>query len=395
MSQFIRHYYLYRFLCDLAPVYAVYVLLFKLRGLSTSEISWLLALWCLFVVLFEVPTGMLADKWNRKHMIALGLFFKAAGFLIWAFAANFAFFALGFLLWGIQETFSSGTQEALLHDNLKKHGRDSDYMKIAGRSHFFSKTGAGIALLTGGWLACVSERGVAYISSAVMLLGILPVLAFPGEDVRQTLHGQTHLRIIWNALRESAGNRAVLRLLIYAAAILGIIGTVEEFIQLYLDWLDFPLVLFGAGLVFIMVMQAFGNRVAYRFDKRKRSIHDLDMLSLIAGICLLLSAFFRSMWMIPVFACAFFIAGIVEVLIESRMQNEIVLEQRATMMSMMSLVMNLSVIPLILLLGLISKNRDLAWGFGLFGSLMILFSLGALLVFALPFRKTGAAPRIR
>ena len=128
---FIRNFYIYKFFKHFAFVYAVYVILFKSRGLSVFEISLLLGLWSAFVVIFEVPTGVLSDKWNRKYMILIGLIFKAIGFSIWAFADNFFLFALGFLFWGLQETFCSGTEEALLYDNLKRFKRVQEYEKIA------------------------------------------------------------------------------------------------------------------------------------------------------------------------------------------------------------------------------------------------------------------------
>jgi|GEM_PF-5602171 len=76
-KSFLRFFYAYRFFNDFAFIYAVYILLFKMNGLSVFEISLLLALWCGFVILFEIPTGALADKWNRKYMLSLGMLSKA------------------------------------------------------------------------------------------------------------------------------------------------------------------------------------------------------------------------------------------------------------------------------------------------------------------------------
>lgn len=101
------------------PIYPVYILMFKANGLSLTQISFLLAIWFLSVVSLEIPTGVLADHWSKKTMLIIGGLYKAIGYISWFFSESFALFALGFILWGISESFCSGSEEALLYDNLK------------------------------------------------------------------------------------------------------------------------------------------------------------------------------------------------------------------------------------------------------------------------------------
>jgi len=141
------------FIGELVPIYPVYVLLFQSNGLSLGQISLLLAIWGIPVVLFEVPSGILADNWSRKRMLTLGYLLKASCYILWFFSKGFALYALGFILWGISSAFCSGAFEGLLFDTLKKSGREGEFDRIYGRTLFFAGTGQAVSMFTGGFLS--------------------------------------------------------------------------------------------------------------------------------------------------------------------------------------------------------------------------------------------------
>ena len=75
-------YCLHRFFLDLGLIYPVYLLLLQRQGLSYVQISVLLSVWAGSALLLELPSGILADLWSRKAIIALSMVLKAGGFLI-------------------------------------------------------------------------------------------------------------------------------------------------------------------------------------------------------------------------------------------------------------------------------------------------------------------------
>ncbi|MFH1942940.1 MAG: MFS transporter [bacterium] len=377
---FIRCFYLYRFFTDFVFVYAVYIILFKRNGLSVLEISLLLALWCAFVVVFEVPTGALADRWNRVSMLRLGLLSKAVGFGIWFFADRFWLFALGFLFWGIQETFSSGTLEAILYDTLKDSGKEEDYIKIAGRGHFYARIGIAVSVFFGGIIASWSCDLVIILSSVSMIAAILPTLFF--RDVRvgdRPTRKNNYIAIIREAFRISVRNRMILRLFCYTAVVVAVIGILDEYEQLYLDWVRLPIALFCALIVVRMGFEAVGSRFAHIFQRRFLGMNNIYLLGIAGGILLLLSTCTRSRFMLPIFASVFLFGSMGEVLVEGGLQEQIRSDQRATIMSMNSLLLALSAILLSVGFGVLSKFGNLTWGFRFFAFLMIVYSTVSLI----------------
>ena len=373
---FLTNFYIFRFFTDFAFIYAVYIILFKLRGLSVFEISLLLALWCAFVVVFEVPTGALADKWNRKYMLSLGMFSKALGFGIWFFAKDFWLFSLGFFFWGIQETFCSGTQEALLFDTLKKFKKEENYEKITGQGHFYSKMGAGISVFLGGFLAAYSFDLNILLSIVAMVVAIIPTLFFEEINNKRTSTEKIkYFSLIKNAFKKCAKNRFLLRLIIYSAITIAIIGGLDEYEQLYFNWVNLPIAFFGVLTVIRMTFEAVGSKFAYRFQQHFKNPKNIYILSLISGILLLLSISYRSLFMLPVFALIFLFGGMGEVLVESGLQKEIESDQRATILSINSLVLNSSAILLAVGFGILSKIGSLVWGFAFYALLLIIYSI--------------------
>ena len=384
---FIRNFYLFRFLTDFVFVYAVYIILFRMRGLSVLEISLLMALWCAFVVVLEVPTGAVADKWSRKNMLSLGMLSKALCFVVWYFAKDFWIFALGFLFWAIQETFCSGSLEALLFDTLKKYNKEDNYEKITGQGHFYLRISVGISVFLGGFLASYSLDLTLLLSVLFMLIAIIPTFSFEDVGNKKTSADKVrYFSLIKNAFKECSRNKLLFRLILYSAVATAVVGILDEYEQLYFNWVNLPLAFFGVLIVVRMLFEAIGSKYAYKFNNHFKNSKNIYYLSLISGFLLILAVSYRSLFMLPVFALVFLFGATGEVMVESGLQREIKTDQRATIISINSLVINSSIIILATGFGILSKIGSLTWGFLTFGFILIIFSIYSLI----PWRRKKA-----
>jgi len=84
------------------------------------------------MLIFEVPTGLIGDKYGRKTSIIIGII----GWIIFNISLLYvhsfwAFFAL-FILWGFNATCSSGSDEALIYDSLKQARKEKEMKKHIG-----------------------------------------------------------------------------------------------------------------------------------------------------------------------------------------------------------------------------------------------------------------------
>ena len=123
-------FYLYKGLWGLGMglVIPVGMLYYLERGVSLAGFMILMTVLNFSVVVFEVPTGVVADKFSRKWSICLGTALMAMAAVIMLATVNFALLALGFLCWGLGQSLVSGADSALLYDSLKTE-------KKIGRAH--------------------------------------------------------------------------------------------------------------------------------------------------------------------------------------------------------------------------------------------------------------------
>lgn len=70
------------------------------------------------VLIFEIPTGIVADAYSRRISIIIGYFIMGLAFMIEGFFPYFGTILLASALWGLGHTFTSGATEAWLSDEI-------------------------------------------------------------------------------------------------------------------------------------------------------------------------------------------------------------------------------------------------------------------------------------
>lgn len=150
-------------------------------GLTNIEAFAANAFFTVGQVIFEVPTGIVADMWGRRISYLLGAFTLGVSTLLylwaWQIKAPFWGWALTSILLGLGFTFFSGATEAWLVDALKISGFKGNLESVFAKGQIVS----GIAMLSGsvagGFIAQLTNLGVPYIFRAT-LLGINFIVAY-------------------------------------------------------------------------------------------------------------------------------------------------------------------------------------------------------------------------
>ena len=132
-------------------------------------------------VLFEVPTGVVADTRGRRFSFLLGaatLLLSTLLYLyMWETHAPFAGWALASILLGLGFTFFSGATEAWLVDALTATGFTGNLESVFGRAQSVGGFAMLVGSVTGGVVAQLTSLGVPYLLRAAFL-GLTLVVAF-------------------------------------------------------------------------------------------------------------------------------------------------------------------------------------------------------------------------
>ncbi|GAB2650284.1 MFS transporter [Kribbella swartbergensis] len=150
-------------------------------GLSIGEAFAANAFFTVGMVLFEVPTGVVADTVGRRTSYLLGTITLIGSTLLylslWKTGGPFAAWAVASVLIGLGFTFFSGATEAWLVDGLKATG----YRGSLDAAFAKGQVAGGVAMLGGsiggGVLAQWTNLGVPYVVRAA-LLGVTFVVAW-------------------------------------------------------------------------------------------------------------------------------------------------------------------------------------------------------------------------
>jgi MFS family permease len=176
--------YFYLFFAQLFFDRALWVIYLGDKGMTFGEIGLLEALLHLAIVLFEVPTGMIADLYGRKVSLVIGNLFSLLYALLMLISGTFTVFTLAFLSMGLMVTFHSGAEQAFAYDTLKNQNREKDYTRVIGSMTAISLLSLSLAKFLGGFMAEISWEWV-YVSTIVThVLAVIPLL-FMKEPQRE------------------------------------------------------------------------------------------------------------------------------------------------------------------------------------------------------------------
>jgi MFS family permease len=133
------------------------------------------------MVIFEVPTGVVADTIGRRASYLSGTLTLSGATLLyvvlWQVEAPFWEWAAVSILLGLGFTFFSGAVEAWLVDALTATGYTGTMESVFGRGQVVSGVGTLVGSVAGGFIAVQTSLGVPFVLRSAILL-VMFVVAF-------------------------------------------------------------------------------------------------------------------------------------------------------------------------------------------------------------------------
>jgi len=351
---------LFAFLDEVGPLITLHTLWFADHGVSASEISAVFVLWAAVGVVLEVPSGAVADRVDRRRLIAGAVALRAVGIAVWMVWPTVAGLAVGAVLWAVHSAFASGAWEALIHDQLAAVGQEDDYARTHARVEQASTAGIfvgtvaalaglqlGASLLVLGWVT------VALHGPSLLLMATLPAVPRVDDDEALTLASW------WRTLRRGVHevtHTPVTGRLVGVGALLGGLFLVDEYVPLLgrvrkasdAEATALVLVVWLGGLA--------GSEVAARFDRLpSRSVGAL-LLGGLGVACLGLGA--GPWWMLPLLAVGYGAQFVAHLHSDARLQERLDSAHRATATSVRELLSNGISMGVLVIVGWLSVGDD-------------------------------------
>ncbi len=216
-------------------------------------------------LVFEVPTGIVADVCSRRLSIVVGYLLMGLGFLIEGWFPSFLPILLAQVLWGLGYTCTSGAKEAWITDEVGEDSANRLFLRAAGLSSFAWLVGLGLTVLLGVNSVAIPIRlgGLAIILTGIALAVLMPETGFrpsPQED-RNTWQ---HMLYVFRQGVQAVRIRPRLVNLVFIGLFYGIYseGYDRLRVKLLLDNFNLP-VWFGSNqIAFFAAMDAIGTLIS-------------------------------------------------------------------------------------------------------------------------------------
>ncbi len=100
--------------------YAVEKLFMKTIGFDDASIGFMIAFYSALMLIFETPSGILADRWSRKGVLILASISLAFSTFVGGVSHGAVIYIISQGLWGLFFALYSGTYESIVYDMCKK-----------------------------------------------------------------------------------------------------------------------------------------------------------------------------------------------------------------------------------------------------------------------------------
>lgn len=378
----------------LGPIWVVYLL--EDRGLSLTQVTAMEGPFWFALVLFEVPTGVIADRFGRKTSLLSGAAVNFVAILIFAVADNFALLFGSYMLWAAGLTMLSGADSAFYYDTLKALGREGEYQKRWGRMWAISSAAAGTAILIGGPMGSWLGLQAPIIATAICsLIAMVIAFAFLEPPVESEEGNTEKLGMVTNtrvALRLMRANKPVLLIMAFGGVVAGIVMTSDVLAQPYLRGHDIDVGWFGPLLLPGRILGIIAALTAYRITTAFGLRGTLAFIISLAGLPLLGLASWDSMGAFFVYPLFGAISGVMQPMISDYINRRIPSSQRATVLSFLQLFFSLVAAVLVPAGGLLGEVFNLRVAYAGIGVFLAAVAIPIALAFLRADRNAGPLP---
>ncbi len=357
----IRLLQVYMFLTGSVFILPVLVLYYRdVIGLGFREFMIGEAGFATVVILMEVPTGWLSDVWKRTHSLILASLTRAGGFLLLWQADSFAEAFTAQCLLGVSISLMSGTNSALLYDNLLAEKREEEYRKRQGFQHGLTLYAVAGASVLGGFLYQANPQIPMLLTILVSLMALVTSLFMTEPDrQKERMHKHPLADMLVTIRYALHGHAEIAGIILLSSIMFTSTKLIMWAQQPYYLALNIPESWFGILLAGGFVVGGLGGHFGHHLDKHFSSRTILSTLISLIFLIFLMSGLIPGYHIIPLLLLGSFVFGFGKPHVENYINKRVSSARRSTIISTASLMVSLMFIPCSLLMSWVSDHAGI------------------------------------
>ncbi|MCM1988380.1 MFS transporter [Oceanirhabdus seepicola] len=345
------------------------------RGMSVEMVAYTEVIYALVIITLEIPSGYLADIWSRKKLMVIASLLTCLEFLILIFAHNFFMFALAAIATGIGKAFNSGAENAIFYDTLKELGDEDSFHKHMSKLRFVDYSTCIVAALLGAYIAYNTSYTFNYFLSlfSCVLAFVCSLFLYDvsvpeksnenGGNNNESYGIRKNIDDMKEVFNFFIKNSYILLIALAGVIAAGITTQIDEFYQIYIKDIGFPVYLFGVVSLFSLGACSLGSLLSSKAGKfySKLSGFIITLCGLVISIVLLIASN-SYLVVIPLFL--FYLCySVMEPVVLTEIHKNIQGGLRATTESFYSLMKRGMTMFIALPFGMISNRISMRMGF--------------------------------
>lgn len=153
-----------------------WVAILAARGYSLVEIGIAETVFHITSLIFEIPSGVLADVFGRKKMLIVSVIMRTLGNIIMILSDDLFMVCLSIAFQALGYNFSSGTGDALAYDSLMLVNKESGFEKYMSNQLVIYRLCSGVSTLCAGFALFLGHK-LAYGADLITCAIQIPILA--------------------------------------------------------------------------------------------------------------------------------------------------------------------------------------------------------------------------
>lgn len=320
----------------------LWILYLTQQGMSMVEIGLLESVRQLTSLIFEVPSGVLADRFSYKSNLIISRVLAASSALLMIYATNFWGFAIAMIVAALSSNFESGTTSAFLFSSLTALKRQSEFLRYNSWMSGVLEVTVALGQMCAGFFAhrgLVKTYWISLAFTAVTLI-LIGFLKEPEDRVKEKEPHTSIISILKNVGVAFKQTPLLLRWMVQYSFFLSLLLLFDFYYQSQMNalsgWLISVIMLIGT------LIDLLGVWIGARLGSRHTSLQLLPWIVLMTGASLLL-VIFKIDWLnIFIYTFANGLMAGIDPVFDNDIQQRIPANVRATMGSISSMIYSVS-----------------------------------------------------
>jgi len=311
------------------PILALY---FEESLFTATNVALIFAIEAIAMVVFEVPTGAIADLFGRKRTLVLANFVVLLGVLFLYIGGSMLMFILFAVFNSFARALASGTYNAFLYDTLKEERKEHHYKMVIGTFYALWPVGASIGSIIGGYLAKISLSFPVGLSLIPLLFAFILTLMLKEPKYEKEKHKNV-LKHMFNSSKIIIHNKQLILLVLGGFVLMAFGETIHLLGPLFFKFKEMPIELFGWITAFVFGFSSLGYYYSHAISEKIGNKTTLIIAVVGSPILFILATLTTKYYAILFFVIPSIFFGLRNPIIDHLLNAEVSSSKRATVIS--------------------------------------------------------------